>query len=87
MRRVLLWMVFPLMVSGFHGVYHILYPIRKMVRFDEKNHYISHEGDIVFTRHPRTRDRFRVHNLTEKEILLVNVRNASDYILLSQKLP
>lgn len=73
------------LVMGFRGVYQVLYPIKKMVRFDENNHFISHE-EIIFPRHPVYRQRFRVHNLTHHDVLLINVYNASDYILLSPKM-
>lgn len=70
---------------AFHlrGIYQIIHPIRKMVRFTENNHYLSQNfTDIIFTRHPIHRQRFRIHNLTNDHLLLINTENTSDYILI-----
>lgn len=84
MKWILLFL-FLYMSTAFQGIYQVLYPIKKLVRFDHSNHVIDNKENIVFTRHPLHRQRFKIHNLTDHHFLLVNIQNASDYILLFNK--
>jgi len=66
-----------------HGIYQIIYPVRKMVRFNENNHYLLQNfTDIIFTGHPIHRQRFRIHNLTNNHLLFINTENTSDYFII-----
>jgi len=67
---------------AFHGVFRVTHPIRKMVRLDETNHIVC-GSEVIFTRHPPNRSRFHIHPLpNSNSTLLVNVQNATDYMII-----